>query len=489
MLNSDAPLSDPSLPERARRQVAFHLIPYLFFLYILAYLDRVNVAVAKLGMNELVKNGGLGFNDRIIGFGFGIFFWGYWILEVPSTLSVLKWGARYVFVRILVLWGLSCVFIGFIGLPFMDSWLGWLPPVADLPLPQWLIDVLPHHRASDVGVDPDHDPRTVSQFYFLRFMLGFFEGGFFPSVILYLSLWFRPRDRARAIATFMSAIPVSSALGSPISGLLLNVRWLDMPGWRWVFIIQGAVPVLAGIATLFFLPNRPQDAAWLRDDEKNWLTKELHSEEASKKAHHGPGAWIGQAWIVLLLTGYYFCMNVTSYGLSSFMPTIIKEQSGLSSTWASVVAGLPFVAALAGMLINGWHSDKTQERIFHTATPLVCLSLGLVLAAYCNSMGWVAVLVMIFGVGTFMYAHLPTFWPIPSIFLGAVAAAAAIGFINMIGNLGGFVGPVLFGDAADKKEYARGLLTLAPFPVISVIIILFVGWLRRDRLRASRSPG
>ncbi|MFM7150406.1 MAG: MFS transporter [Gemmataceae bacterium] len=476
------PTTAPDIGEQTRRRVVLHLIPFLFFLYILAYLDRVNVSVAKLGMNEQVYSGGLGFNDKIVGFGFGIFFWGYWILEVPSTLSVLKWGARYVFVRILVLWGLSCVLIGFIGMPWMNSWLGWLPPIDKLPLPQWLLDILPHYKPGDPGMDPAHDPRTVSQFYFFRFMLGFFEGGFFPSVILYLSLWFRPQDRARAIATFMSAIPVSSALGSPLSGLLLNVDWLGMPGWRWVFIIQGLVPIVAGFLTLFFLPNRPRDAAWLPENEKSWLVNELHAEEAEKKGRHGPGAWIGQAWVVLLLTGFYFCMNVTSYGLSSFMPTIIKEQSGLSSTMASVVAGLPFVAALAGMLVNGWHSDKTQERIFHTAVPLACLSVGLFLASYCNDMGWVAVLIMIFGVGTFMYAHLPAFWPIPSAFLGAVAAAAAIGFINMIGNLGGFVGPVIFGGAAENKEFARGLRLLAPFPLISVAIILFVGYLRRDRL-------
>src|SRR5262249_23624239 len=189
-----------------------------------------------------------------------------------------------------------------------------------------------------------------------------------------------------AIATFMSAIPISSALGSPLSGVLLNVEWFDLPGWRWVFILQGAVPIAAGFATLFFLPNRPQDATWLPEDEKTWLVGELASEQAKKKGH-GHMDWLGQAWIVLLLTGYYFCMNVTSYGLSMFMPTIIKSQSGLSDTWASVVAGLPYVTSLAGMLLNGWLSDRAQERIGHVAVPLVCLSLGLFLAGFCNDLG------------------------------------------------------------------------------------------------------
>ena len=249
------PTPPPDLPERARRRVVLHLIPYLFFLYILAYVDRVNVSVAALGMERPPAEGGLGFDARVIGFGAGVFFWGYWILEMPSTLSVLRWGARYVFVRILVLWGLSCVLIGFIGLPWMDRLLGWLPAVNDWPLGEWLLGRIPHL--------PD-DP-TVAHFYFLRFLLGLFEGGFFPSVILYLSLWFRPRDLGRAIATFTAAIPVSSMLGSPLSGALLPLDWLGLPGWRWVFILQCAVPVLAGFVTLFFLPNRPADAAcgWL----------------------------------------------------------------------------------------------------------------------------------------------------------------------------------------------------------------------------------
>lgn len=462
------------LPERTRRRVIVYLIPYLFFLYILAYLDRVNVSVAALGMERPLAENGLGFNAKIIGFGAGIFFWGYWILEVPSTLSVLKWGARYVFVRILVLWGLSCTLIGFIGLPVMNRFLGWLPPMDQLGLPGWLLNVFPHLPGD----------ATVTQFYFLRFMLGFFEGGFFPSVILYLSLWFRPRDRARAIATFMSAIPVSSMLGSPISGMMLQIHWFDMPGWRWVFILQGVVPILAGFVTLFFLPNRPQSATWLPADEKDWLVGELEREQQAKTAH-GHFGWLGQAWVVLLMTAYYFCMNVASYGLSMFMPAIIKSQSGLSDRWAAVIAGAPYVTALIGMLLNGYLSDRRQSRIVHVAIPLVCLSAGLFLAGWFNSYGWVAVLIMIFGVGTFMYAHLPAFWPIPTIFMGATAAASAIGFINMIGNLGGFFGPTLFGEAAANKDFARGLFTLAPFPLASVVIILFIGYLRRDRLRAA----
>jgi sugar phosphate permease len=299
-------------------------------------------------------------------------------------------------------------------------------------------------------------------------------------------LWFRPRDRGRAIATFTAAIPVSSMIGSPLSGALLRLDWLGLPGWRWVLILQGAVPILAGFVTLFFLPNRPADATWLKADEKDWLVRELAGEQEARKAH-GHLGWLGQGWVVLLLTVYYFCMNVTSYGLSMFMPTIIKAQSGVSDTWAAVLAGLPYAAGLAGMLVNGWHSDRSQERIGHVVVPLVCLSLGLFLAGWFHNAGPVAVLIMIFGVGTFMYAQLPAFWPIPTIFMGSAAAASAIGFINMMGNLGGFVGPTLFSEAARNEQYAQGLHRLAPFPLVSVAIILFIGYLRRDRLRASRT--
>jgi nitrate/nitrite transporter NarK len=170
-----------------------------------------------------------------------------------------------------------------------------------------------------------------------------------------------------------------------------------------------------------------------------------------------------------------------------FMPTIIKAQAGVSDSLAAVLAGLPYVAGLTGMLVNGWHSDRSRERVGHVAVPLVCLSLGLFLAGWFNDSGRVAVLIMVLGVGTFMYAHLPAFWPIPTVFMGAAAAASAFGFINMIGNLGGFVGPSLFGAAAAQKEYARGLYTLAPFPLVSVAIILLIGYLRRDRLQASRT--
>jgi len=453
--------ADTLIGERTRRRVGVHLLPYLFFLYVLAYLDRANVSVAELDMTEPTPYG-LGVDKKVIGLGFGVFFWGYWILEIPSTVSVLRWGARWVFVRILILWGLCCALIGSIGTPLAGRVFGWLPAF--------------------------HDNPAVNQFYCLRFMLGFFEGGFFPSVIVYLTLWFRPQDRARAIATFMSAIPLSLALGSPLSGWMLdNIHWFGLPGWRWIFILQGILPVLAGFATIFFLPDRPERAAWLPDEERAWLRDELHSEHLSRQGH-GHTAWLGQAGTVLLLTGYYFCMNVVSYGLTSFLPAIIRSQTGVSKFGATVLAGCSYLMALAAMLLNGWHSDRTRERIGHVVVPLTCLSGSIFLAASLDGTWVFSALVMIFLVGTFTYAHLPAFWPLPSTFLGATAAASAIGFINMIGNLGGSLGPILVGRAAEgETTFAPALYRLAPFPLVAVALITVVGFTRRKALAASRA--
>ncbi len=281
------------------------------------------------------------------------------------------------------------------------------------------------------------------------------------------------------MATFMAAIPVSSLIGSPVSGLMLDIDWGGLPGWRWIFILQGVAPVVAGFVTLFYLSDRPETARWLPPDEKEWLLGELRTEALAKR-RRGHWEWLGQAGTVLLLTAFYFCMNVTSYGLSIFMPTILQTQlPGLSDTMASVLAGLPYVMGLAGMLINGWHSDKTRERIGHAVVPLTCLSISIFLAAQTDGYGLAPALIMIFLVGTFLYAHHPAFWPIPSAFLGATAAASAIGFINMIGTLGGFFGPAMMGSYVEQHQLANGLTFLSGFPLAAVCIILFVGWVRR----------
>jgi ACS family tartrate transporter-like MFS transporter len=466
-----------------------HLIPWLFFLYILAYLDRVNVSVAQLGMELSPAEGGLGFDRGISGFGAGIFFWGYWILEIPSTVSVVRWGARWVFVRILILWGICASLVGMIGTPFASSLFTWLPHVSEQNMLVQSIDGLfqfPVLSSAAQYINQLHESPKF-QFYFFRFMLGFFEGGFFPSVIVYLSHWFRAEDRAKAIASFMAAIPLSSMVGVPFSGLFLTVNWLGLAGWRWIFILEGIAPVLAGVATIFFLPDRPAKAKWLPEDERTWLVSELDREHKTKQGQ-GHWVWVHHLGIVLLLTFVYFCLNLTSYGLSMFLPAIIKSQTGASGQVASFLTWPVYLMGLVAMLVNGWHSDRTGERPWHAAVPLAMLSFGIWLAAGVDGIPILPLIVMILCVGPFMYAHLPAFWPIPTMFLGATAAASAIGFINMVGNLGGFVGPYLVGEeATGKTSFGSSLWLLFPWPLASAAIVLIVGFARRKTLQTNQS--
>jgi len=473
-----------TLAEQTRRRVVVHLLPVLFGLYVLAYLDRVNVSVAQFGMTKPAAEQGLGFSNEVIGFGGGLFFWGYWILEIPSTLSVVRLGARWVFFRILILWGLCATLVGLIGLPFATTMFGWIPT---MPISEnaWLADAA--NYVNRLATDAE------SQFYFFRFALGFFEGGFFPSVIVYLTYWFRSEDRAKAIATFMAAIPISSIISLPISTALLQANWLGLAGWRWIFILEGIPPVLAGFAVLYCLPNNPSKAKWLTEDERNWLTAELDREQASKQGH-GHFAWVHHLGMVLLLTAVYFCLNVGSYGLSIFLPAIIKSQSGLSDQASGYLSTLPYIVALTMMLANGWHSDRHGERIFHVAVPLTLLSLGIFLAALFDGYYAIPVLLMIFVVGACWYAHLPAFWPLPTVFLGSAAAASAIGFINMIGNLGGYYGPAIVGKASTgATSFAPALLKLAPWPLAAAVIVVIVGYARgmigRRQTNLSAGPG
>ena len=268
----------PSVAERSRRRITLHLVPLLFFLYILAYIDRSNISVASLGMAASPEHGGLGLSQELIGVASGLFFWGYWILEIPSTLSVERWGVRWVFVRILVLWGLTAMAMGAIGTPAMSKARSAgcrisAKTSASCPAP---------HDSSTAW-------RTIRAISSRRFAFcsGFFEGGFFPSVIVYLSYWFRTEDRAKAIAGFALAMPLSMAIGNWVSSWLIGVDWFGLVGWRWVFIVEGALPVLAGVMTFFLLPNRPAEAKWLADDERQWLAGELDREREQKQLAHG----------------------------------------------------------------------------------------------------------------------------------------------------------------------------------------------------------
>src|SRR5688572_22788868 len=317
---------------RIRAKITRRLMPFLIYLFIVAFIDRINVGYAAL---EMTKE--LNFSPEILGFGAGIFFFGYFLFEIPGTLLVETWSARRWLARIIISWGIIATLMGFI----QDS----------------------------------------TQFYIARFLLGAAEAGFFPGVIVYLSHWFRYRDRAKAVAMFMAAIPVSNIFGAPLSGLILGIDWLGLAGWRWVFILEGFPAVILGVVTLFYLTDRPQDAKWLAEDERTWITAELEREKELKKARRSFSVW--QAFRhrnVLILAIGYFCAVTSAYGFNFWLPTIVKSLSGYTNLQVSAIAALPYCAGLAAMLVVGWSSDRTGERRWHTAFSLLAVSTGLFLS-------------------------------------------------------------------------------------------------------------
>lgn len=412
------------IAERARRRITRRLMPFLFVLYVIAYLDRVNVGFAALQMK-----GDLGFTDDIIGVGAGIFFIGYVALEIPGSILCEKWTARGWIARIMVSWGILAMLTGFI--------------------------------------------QTKNHFYLIRALLGAAEAGFFPGIIVYLSHWFRYQDRAKAVAFLMAAISVSNIVGSPLSGWLMKHTWLGMAGWRWMFIIEGAPAVILGIVTLFYLTDWPHQAKWLPEDERQWLIGELEKERQEKQAKHSLG--ILQALRhreVILLTLAYFFMVTAVYGLNFWLPSIVKKLSGSSIMNVSLITALPYCVALVSILFMGWHSDKTKERRWHTALAMMTTSLGLLLSVVAGNYTVLAVsMFCLAAAGTAGY--LPGFWALPTSFLTGTAAAASIGLINSFGNLGGFVGPYVVGYLSKKTgSYLGGVLYLSASALVASMLIL-----------------
>jgi len=418
-------VKDSAISDRCRRRVTKRLMPYLFVLYVIAYLDRVNVGFAAPGGMKT----SLGFTDDVIGFGAGIFFIGYVILEIPGSILVEKWTAKGWIARIMISWGILAILTGFI--------------------------------------------HTKSHFYIIRFLLGAAEAGFFPGIIVYLSHWFRYQDRAKAVALLMAAVSVSNIVGSPLSGFLLRINWLGLEGWRWMFILEGAPAIILGVITLFYLTDWPHQAKWLPADEREWLIAELEREKKEKEAKHGLN--ILQAFRhreVLLLTLAYFFMVTAVYGLNFWLPSIIKRLSDLPNLVVSFIVALPYCVGLVSILLVGWHSDKTQERRWHTALSMMVASLGLLLSVVFGNYTLLAVsMFCLAAAGTAGY--LPGFWALPTSFLTGTAAAASIGLINSFGNLGGFVGPFVVGYLSKKTgSYFGGVLYLSLSALIASFLIL-----------------
>ena len=400
------------------------LVPYLLVLFVIAFLDRVNVSYAALQMK-----GDLHFTDEVLGFGEGIFFIGYFLLEIPGCVLVEKWSARGWIARIMISWGVLAIVIGFV--------------------------------------------QTKNQFYSLRFLLGAAEAGFFPGIIVYLSHWFRYEDRAKAAALFIAALPISNIIGSPLSGLLLGVNWLGFAGWRWLFIVEGVPAIIFGVVTIFYLTDWPHQARWLPDNERDWLTSALEEEKQAKQATHPLRIW--QAFghrEVILLTLTYFFMVTAFYGFNFWLPSIIKRVSGFSNLIVTLVSVVPYSVGLLAILFIGWSSDGTRERRWHTALPMIVAGVGLLLSAAAGDRTVLAVSMFCLAAAG-MYGSLPAFWTLPTSFLTGTAAAASVGLINSFGNLGGFVGPYVVGYLSRAtNSYLGGILYLSFSAMVAAGLVL-----------------
>ncbi|MGA2096107.1 MAG: MFS transporter [Candidatus Acidiferrum sp.] len=422
--------------QRARKRIAWRLLPFLFTLYMIAFLDRMNVSAAALQMP-----GDLGFNDKVVGLGAGMFFIGYLVLEIPGGLIAELWSARRWIARIMISWGIITALMAFI-----------------------------------------HNAR---EFYVVRFLVGAAEAGFFPAVIVYVSHWFRYRDRSKAIAVFYAANPLSYVVGSPIAGVLLGLTWLGLRGWRWLFILEGIPAVVFGVITIFYLTDWPRTAKWLKDDERDWIHAELEKEKEAKRKARSFTIW--QAFSqrdVILLTLCYFGATTGGYGISFWLPTILKRLSGQSDLYVSLFAALPYLVGFVVQQLNGWHSDRVGERRWHAAVPIFLCGVMMLLAVIFGSQLWVAVALFTL-VGACYYAFHPCFWAVPTAFLGESAAAASIGLINSVGNLGGFFGPMIMGYLVSRTHNFRaGLLFLVGNLCLSGLLMIAVGAGRKAKQEA-----
>lgn len=420
------PAITSSVAESARKRIARRLLPYLFFLYIIAYLDRVNLSYAALDMT-----GDLHFTPEIYGFGAGIFFVGYFLLEIPGAVLVERWSARAWIARIMITWGMIAALTAFV-----------------------------------------HTPR---QFYSVRFLLGASEAGFFPGIVVYLSHWFRYEDRAKAMSMFMAAQALSNLIGSPVSGVLLGIHWLGLAGWRWLFILEGIPAVILGIVTLFYLTDRPRQAKWLPEDEQAWIVNELEREKQAKQAARSYGVLeaLCDSNVILMALALLFIAAMV-YGFNFWMPTIVKSLSGHSNLFVTSVGALPYCVGVAATVLVGWSSDRTGEHRRHAAYCIMLASFGLALSVLVQSSP-LLVMAMFCLAAVGMYGYLSAFWSLPTSFLMGTAAAASIGLINSVGNLGGFLGPYAVGYITKRSHnFFIGILCLSAGALISSVLILLL---------------
>jgi len=394
-----ANLSDP-IARSCLRKAAWRLLPLLFGMYVISYLDRANAGFAKLQMES-----SLHFSPSVFGLGFGLFFIGYLLFEIPGALLVEHWSARKWFTRILVTWGICSM-----GTALVE---------------------------------------TETEFYVARFLLGLTEAGFFPGVIVYFTHWFPREVRARAMSGMLIAVPVSLSLGAFVSALLLKLNWLGLEGWQWVFILEGAPAVLLGIGLPFLLTDRPRDAKWLTVEERDWLERVLAAERRESAAA-GNSTGLGQALrtpVVWLLALGIFATNLGGYGVVSWLPTAVKGflGGGAGDTEVLLWTGPVFLFGIGGVLFSGWWSHRTGERRRLCVAAQICAGLCWAASAITDQ-PWASRYAFLCLAGFFSNAWFTPFWVLPTLALSSSAAAVSIGFINMFANFSGFVSNDVVGE-------------------------------------------
>ena len=480
--------------DRARSKAFFHLLPLLFFCYVIAYVDRVNVSFAKLNMQEDLAH--LGFSESAFGFGMGIFFIGYLLLEIPGTLLVEKWSARKWISRIMISWGIIAAMTAFVHyrVPGASAVAEWIVRAAAAMLdPPARADLGWLSRQAQGLVSELRGPGAVYvfQFWGARFLLGLAEAGFYPGVIVYLTHWFARRDRSRALAWFFIGTPIAQIIGPPICGAIMAIGVGDNPpvlglvGWQWVYIFWGIPAVILGFVVLARLPDWPHQARWLSDDERWALENELLREKHEHQSQAGHMS-VGQALAhpkVLALTAAYFFVVTSSYGVEMYMASILKDWYHLEVQKISWLIVIPAIGSLLGQIFVGWNSDRTHERRWHASLPIIFGATALVLTPVSQGDRWLTLVLFTLAM-TGAKAYLPAFWTLPSELMSAAAVAASIGLINSFGSLGGAVGPTVVGMVRDSTgSYSVGLRFLAVSMVISAAIIITLGIGRKVRAR------
>jgi ACS family tartrate transporter-like MFS transporter len=416
-----------SIEARTIRKLRIRILPFVFLLFVVALLDRTNIGFAALTMNKE-----LAITSRQFGLIFGIFFFGYFLFEIPSNLLLHKIGASIWIARILITWGAVAALTGFV--------------------------------------------HTVHQLYVVRFLLGLAEAGYFPGILLYLTYWFPQREQARAFALLVTANPVTTILGAPVSGLILDhVHWLGVSSWRWLLILEGAPAVIGGVLTYFLLPSRPQEAKFLTADEKEWIRAELGREEQHKLEQRRYSTLkalaSGRVWHLVLI---YFGMMISLYALTSWGPQLVKSLSGLyTNSMVGLLLAIPNLMALTVMIFVSRSSDRMLERRYHVAIPAIMAGTALVLLGTTRSPFYSVTLLSFLAVG--IYSFLGPFWALPSEFLTGFSAAAGIALINSVGNLGGFAGPYTIGAIATRTGNIYAALAITGvLSFISATLVLLL---------------